>query len=603
MSLNSTRGRFSKNNISDMKRDGSFISSFGVRPFFYEDDKNDQAKKEKKIDYKKRQKLYEEKEKEKQKIRDEEKKLKSIKNFEFEDIRFRRSKTSIGLIVAMVLIEILTLFFVISYGLVVRLSNTQQDVPFDEDNVRNKNIPIEKLEILKGSITTAVFGVDSRTGSVNQGTNADVIIIVNYDREKNEVQLVSIYRDTFVRISDTGSYAKINSAYSTGGPQRAVKTINENFDLNIQDYFTFNWKAVVESIDLLGGVDIEVTNAELKDLNPYIWDTGLNLGMTKEEVFQHLLINTGMQHLDGLQATAYSRLRHMDNDLKRTDRQRRVIMECVEKAKQMDFDTLRKIADKVLPLTSFKFKLEDLWLYISNIKNIKITAMTGFPETSDLIMQDMGKFGNCIVPNTLTTTVKKIHKLLYNEENYEPTNAVKSYSNRLIELRKQYKEEAEKAKEELESSETDNSIETTKKRASTNKSTNSTANRTLIVDDDNNYDYEDEPEEDENIPIIDDKPKKINSYENPGRAVSDNQGMGPGEQIDSVNIKGPMDTSFDSNIVSPGSSETQDNNLPIAETDKIPTPVPEMPTLSPVETMGDVSIVTPPMGIVVDIPY
>ena len=605
MALNSTRGRLSKNNKFVETGDGSFISKFGVRPLFYK--KNDfKSDKTKNTDYLKKHIEYEKNERAKIKSN----KSSYFRNLNDDEYDDTKKKINLGLIIPMIVVEVLSLILVISYGSLVRVSKKVQDVQFKKTEVINKKLPPEKITMMKGYKTAVVFGVDSRSGSVGKGTNADVIIIVNFDREKKEVQLASIYRDTFVNINGTGNYGKINAAYSKGGPEGALKTINENFDLNITDFFTFNWKAVVESIDLLGGIDIEITNTELKDLNPYIWDTGLNLGMTKEEVFQHLLISAGEKHLDGLQATAYSRLRRSDNDLKRTDRQRKVIEQCIQKAKQMDLDTVRKIINQVLPLMAHSFDTIELFEYVGSIKSVKLTAMTGFPETANLIMQDMGKHGNCIVPNTLTTTVKKMHKLLYNEDDYEPTNTVKAYSNRITELRREYKEEADRLAMEMESEEESSDETKSSNQKPKINSTSSTARPTKpkidITDFYEEEDYESEPEEDEEEGL----PIDVNSvsvgapYENPKRAVSDKPKTGPGGTVESVNITGPMNTEETVIPISPYQSvPIDDSNLPITETTKIPTPADEMPTSNPIDAIGDVSIVSPPMSVVVDIPY
>ena len=115
----------------------------------------------------------------------------------------------------------------------------------------------------KGYYTVALFGVDSRDGNVDRGLS-DVNIICNINRETGDVQLVSVYRDTYAQIDEKGTYHKINEAYFRGGAKQAVPALERNLDLKIEDYATFNWKAVADGINILGGIDIEITEPEFR---------------------------------------------------------------------------------------------------------------------------------------------------------------------------------------------------------------------------------------------------------------------------------------------------------------------------------------------------
>lgn len=112
--------------------------------------------------------------------------------------------------------------------------------------MKNVVLSPEQAEHMKGYWPIVVFGVDSRDGNVHTGTNADVIMICNINRDTGEIKLVSVFRDTYLNISEKGTYNKINSAYSNGGAEQALAAINRNLDLDIQDYVTFNWKAVAD---------------------------------------------------------------------------------------------------------------------------------------------------------------------------------------------------------------------------------------------------------------------------------------------------------------------------------------------------------------------
>ncbi len=131
----------------------------------------------------------------------------------------------------------------------------------------------------KGFWTIAVFGVDARDGRLEKGSLSDVEMICNIDKATGEIKLVSVYRDTYLKINSKETYHKINEAYFKGGHKQAVDALNENLDLNIDDYATFNWKAVADAINILGGVDLEITDSEFAYINGFITETVNSTGI------------------------------------------------------------------------------------------------------------------------------------------------------------------------------------------------------------------------------------------------------------------------------------------------------------------------------------
>uniref|UniRef100_UPI0032E4445B LCP family protein n=1 Tax=Lacrimispora sp. TaxID=2719234 RepID=UPI0032E4445B len=156
----------------------------------------------------------------------------------------------------------------------------------------------------KGYWTIAIFGVDSRDGNLDKGALSDVEMLCNINKETGEIKLLSVYRDTYLKINSKGTYHKINEAYFKGGHKQAMEALNENLDLNIDDYATFNWKSVADAINILGGIDLEITDSEFAYINGFITETVNSTG-----VGSHQLKHAGMNHLDGVQAVAYARLR------------------------------------------------------------------------------------------------------------------------------------------------------------------------------------------------------------------------------------------------------------------------------------------------------
>ena len=428
---------------------------------------------------------------------------------------FSKRRISIFTIIAMILIEGITIAGILFYAQVHRLTKIVQDVPFNPEVVQNTEIDANTINIMKGYKTVAIFGVDSRNGSIAEGNNADVNILVNLNVENGDVELISLYRDLYLSVTDNNTYDKLNSAYSRGGPEGAVKAINKNFDLNITNFFAFNWKAVADGIFLLGGIDIDITRAEYKYMNAFIHETCIATGIDAKNPASHYIKSAGMQHLDGIQAVAYGRLRLMDSDFKRVERQKAVIVECLKKAKSMDLNTLRAILETVLPQIAYEFDLQEMISLLRIVRNVNIVESTGCPDISNVVSMEMGAAGSCVVPLNLEKAVVKLHKTLFNEDDYEVSPSVRRYSNRITELRHKFQEENDEKESikqsiELESlagniapqsrpnvSSSSNAVPTNRlsSRSTAIRATAPIANNTNVVD---VTVYEDEPEEDTN---------------------------------------------------------------------------------------------------------
>lgn len=272
----------------------------------------------------------------------------------------------------------------------------------------------------EGYWTIAIFGVDSRDGKLDKGALSDVEMLCNIDKATGEIKLVSVYRDTYLKINSKGTYHKINEAYFKGGHKQAVEALNENLDLKIDDYATFNWKAVADAINILGGVDIEITDAEFAYINGFITETVNSTG-----VGSYQLKSAGMNHLDGVQAVSYARLRLMDTDFNRTERQRKVIGLAMEKAKQADFATLSRLVTAVFPQISTSIGMDDVLSMAKGISKYHIGETAGFPFSRTTTK--IGKM-DCVIATTLESNVIQLHQFLYNETDYSPSLAVKKIS-------------------------------------------------------------------------------------------------------------------------------------------------------------------------------
>lgn len=278
----------------------------------------------------------------------------------------------------------------------------------------------------------AVFGVDSRDGNTKNAL-ADVQMICSIDRSTGEIRLVSVYRDTYLKINSEGTYHKINEAYFKGGHKQAVSALEENLDIKIDDYATFNWKSVAEAINILGGIDLEITPAEFKYINGFITETVNSTGIGSYQLEQ-----AGMNHLDGVQAVAYSRLRLMDTDFQRTERQRKVVELALAKAKQADVSTLTSLAAYMVQEISTSVGAGDVLPLAKDIGKYHIGETAGFPFSRQT--KKIGKM-DCVVPTTLESNVVLLHQFLYGEEiSYSPSSSVRKISAHISEETGLYEE-------------------------------------------------------------------------------------------------------------------------------------------------------------------
>ena len=274
--------------------------------------------------------------------------------------------------------------------------------------------------------TIAVFGVDSRDGNLDAGALSDVIMVASVDKRSGDVKLCSVYRDTYSRIDRDNNYHKINEAYFKGGHTQAIQALEDNLDLKIDDYITFNWSAVAKAITALGGVDLEISDAEFYYINAFITETVNSTGLGSVQ-----LEHAGMNHLDGVQAVAYGRLRLMDTDFNRTARQRKVLSLAMDKAKTASAKTLVNVASYVFPEVSTSMGLSDVTTLARNVRKYNLAETSGFPfarTTKKIRKMD------CVIPATLSSNVAELHQFLYGTENYQPSETVKTISAHISEI-------------------------------------------------------------------------------------------------------------------------------------------------------------------------
>ncbi len=345
---------------------------------------------------------------------------------------------------------VLVIAVVILYITLKTTTEVQKTNINEEDIVVNEEVKQQVKETKEkgienkytGIYNVAFFGVDSRDGTLGKGNRSDTIMICSVDMDKHEVRLVSIYRDTYLNVGND-SYRKCNVAYALGGPEQALSMINMNTDMYITDYVTVGFEGVMEAVDALGGVEINVTEAEMSHLNNYqismVGESEDNINFTAKAGVDYIPVTEpGLQTLNGLQATAYCRIRHIGNDFARTERQRNVLIAMLEKAKVSSVGELTDAMNAVLPHISTSVDIQDVIDVLGMVGDFKVTVSEGFPFDGMLGGGTIGLEGSCVVATSLEDNVIKLHELLFEDEAYEPTKELKSFSQKIIDDTQDY---------------------------------------------------------------------------------------------------------------------------------------------------------------------
>jgi cell envelope-related function transcriptional attenuator common domain len=316
-------------------------------------------------------------------------------------------KIAIGLCVFLLLIVFAAI------AVVYAKMNKLDFVPLDPDKL-SINDGYEYDET--GYLNVALFGLDTRENDEEMGSRSDTIIIASLNRETKEVKMSSVYRDTYLQMDDR-SYNKANAAYSFGEEEEAVAMLNRNLDMDIDHYITVDFSALVDVIDALDGIDVEVTEEEIPYLNNYSVEIIKNTGVDTWAVTE-----PGYQHLTGVQATAYARIRYTEgDDFRRTERQRLVIEKIAEKAQAASLGTLNNIIDRVLPKVRTNFTLPEILAYAKDVKKYQIGESKGFPFNLETMVLNVG---DSVIPANLEENVKELHNFLFGENGFTPSKKV-----------------------------------------------------------------------------------------------------------------------------------------------------------------------------------
>ncbi len=278
------------------------------------------------------------------------------------------------------------------------------------------------LTAVDGYINILLLGVDSRDMNNIQGTRSDAIMVVSINEETHDVKIISTYRDTYLKMGDTSTYDKITHACAYGGPEMTMKSLNQVMDLDIENYVVVNFKAVADLVDAVGGINVDVQDFEIQQLNKYTIQTANNIG---REEYQ-LVEAAGMQTLDGCQAVSYSRIRKgVGDDFKRTERMRTVLTKTFNKMKHMSFSELKGLIELMTPQVKTNLDMNNILALASKLPGFNILGSTGWPY--NVTTGFIGNISYTLPVNILNDTIR-LHQEMFGQEDYVPSASVQAIS-------------------------------------------------------------------------------------------------------------------------------------------------------------------------------
>ncbi len=200
---------------------------------------------------------------------------------------------------------------------------------------------------------------------------------------------------------------------------------------------TVGFGGLIDSVDALGGIEVEVTEAEISHLNNY------QLTMSEELGVDYIPVKeSGKQLLNGMQATAYCRIRYTKgDDFRRAERQRDVLTAMMEKAKTSSASSLNQMVTAILPEVETSLGVNEIISVLGSLAGYNVVASDGFPFADGRTGATVGSKGSCVIPDDLEDNVIKLHELLFPEATYKPSRQVSSISDEIDALTAEYRQQ------------------------------------------------------------------------------------------------------------------------------------------------------------------
>ncbi|MGI6254623.1 MAG: LCP family protein [Acutalibacter sp.] len=320
-----------------------------------------------------------------------------------------------------VLVVLLVLVLVVAGSMVYSLSGlTMTSITNDPAALGIQSSAMSDPQI----VNIALFGLDSREDS--DSGRSDVIMVLSVDKRHHNLKLTSILRDSEVAIEDYG-YDKITHAYAYGGPELAIKTLNQNFNLDIKNYVTVNFYQMAEIVDAFGGVDLDLTADEVYQLNENLWNLSqespgkiISADFIPNVNGEIDLINgpyqDGSYHLNGNQAVAYARIRHIDSDNVRASRQQRVLEALLQSLKKKNIFQYPGLIRKVSTMCETSMNVGDMLKLMPILfggLNLETLSIPGDEEQASGATLDSGAW---VYEYDLTAASQHINRFIYEEK-------------------------------------------------------------------------------------------------------------------------------------------------------------------------------------------
>ncbi len=318
--------------------------------------------------------------------------------------------------IAIIVLIVLAVLFAVLCGIISGVVWSLTDT-FDYQETKKEDFAIsEKAEKeLKGYRNIALLGTDGRADESYDVSRTDAIIVLSFEKRTGDLKMISVMRDSYLKFEYFEGELildKVTHANVFGGATNTCAALNRGLDLNIDEFILFNWKAVSDAVDTFGGIEIDVKEGEISDLNRWGPETARNVGGTYTEITE-----PGKQTLDGVQATTYCRIRKSSGgDSSRTTRYKKVVMATMKKALTQP-GKLKDLSENVFPQIRTNMTQKDILSLVPLAARMDMEGGISWPEEYYAGLLSDGI--SYVVPTTLETEVQRLHKEAFEQDNYE----------------------------------------------------------------------------------------------------------------------------------------------------------------------------------------
>lgn len=322
------------------------------------------------------------------------------------------------------ILTLVVLLAVVGTGLFFYLTRN-----FDKVDTSNSDFAIDDqvADDLSGYRNIAILGSDARADEGYDGSRTDAIIIMSIKKSTGDIRLISVMRDSYLKMEYLdGSMVldKITHAHHYAGGMNTIASLNRSLDLNIKEFVIFNWKAVADAVDCLGGIKINVKSNEINDMNKWGHETAVNVGGTYNQITE-----TGEQTLDGVQATTYCRIRKTSGGDEGRSRRYKKIMAAVMKKAMLQPWKLNELSETVFPNIRTNMSQFKMYTAAINAPRYDFGKSISWPK-----VYYAGYLGEIsyVVPQTLESNVQRLHRLAFGQDNYSVSATCSQISQEII---------------------------------------------------------------------------------------------------------------------------------------------------------------------------